>query len=354
MTYNHSSYILDTLNGFVMQKTDFPFVCTIVDDASTDGEQKIIHDYFKQNFFVEESEIAYHRNTEYAIIDFARHKTNKNCFFAVLYLKENHYQKKKSKTPYLHEWRSVVPYIALCEGDDYWTDPLKLQKQVDFLESHLDVGLCYTDYSECNREGQIVKKSLFEQQKSFRPTCFKEHLLNKCYIAPMTWLFRRSILDEIGNYGAHSDGSFALSLEFFLKSKVYYLPETTAVYRVVAGSAAHQTDPNKNFQYRKGVYQTQWEYAKKYGYSEAELTNLKASQYLSMIPFALDAGLTNYIEEAKIYCESIGFNLREYIAICRNRKQLVDSPAFKLGQILLKPIRAIHLDNIINKYFRKN
>ena len=62
-------------------------------------------------------------------------------YFAVVYLKENHYSQKKSKAPYLTEWEDTK-YIALCEGDDYWTDPLKLQKQVDFLERHPDYSLC--------------------------------------------------------------------------------------------------------------------------------------------------------------------------------------------------------------------
>lgn len=57
MTYNQSQYIQDTLNGFCMQQTNFPYVCTIVDDASTDGEQDIIKGYFENNFDINDLSI---------------------------------------------------------------------------------------------------------------------------------------------------------------------------------------------------------------------------------------------------------------------------------------------------------
>ncbi len=142
MTYNQARYITDAMNGFCMQQTNFPFVCTIVDDASTDGEQEVIRQYLNDNFDLQDASIAYEKDEAYGHVTFARHKTNVNCYFAVVYLNENHYSQRKPKAPYLKEWTDNVKYIALCEGDDYWTDPLKLQKQVDFLESHPDYSLC--------------------------------------------------------------------------------------------------------------------------------------------------------------------------------------------------------------------
>ena len=122
MTYNQSKYITDAMNGFTMQQTDFPFVCTIVDDASTDGEQEVIRKYVEENFDFSEGSAAYSKETDYAFITYAQHKTNKNCYFAVLYLKENHYSQNKDKSPYLKEWRDGVEYMAICEEDDYWID----------------------------------------------------------------------------------------------------------------------------------------------------------------------------------------------------------------------------------------
>lgn len=142
MTYNHHAYITDAMKGFVMQQTDFPFVCTIVDDASTDGEPEVIKKYLLENFDLPDTSVAYEKDTDYGHVTFARHKTNNNCYFAVIYLKENHYSLRKTKLPYLTEWTDTK-YVAICEGDDYWTDPLKLQRQVGFMEEHEEYSMCF-------------------------------------------------------------------------------------------------------------------------------------------------------------------------------------------------------------------
>lgn len=137
-TYNHASYIEDAMRGFAMQETTFPVVTLIVDDASTDGEQEVICNYlsihFQKPFRKEE--------TEYAHIICATHKTNLNCSFVVLLLKYNHHSKKKAKLTYISEWLDNAKYVAICEGDDYWINSMKLQKQVDYMENHQDCFLC--------------------------------------------------------------------------------------------------------------------------------------------------------------------------------------------------------------------
>lgn len=146
-TFNHKSYIEDTLNGFCMQQTNFPFVCTIVDDCSTDGEPQLLQRYLQEHFDLEDSTIVRHEETDDYVLTFAKHKTNTNCFFVMLYLKYNHYNIKKTKRPYISEWVNNVEYLACCEGDDYWTDSLKLQKQVDFLDFHPDYAVCSHGYN---------------------------------------------------------------------------------------------------------------------------------------------------------------------------------------------------------------
>ena len=149
-TFNHAKYITDALNGFVIQETNFPFVCTIVDDASTDGEQEVIKKYMQEHFDLQDLSVAYEKDTDYGHIIFAQHKSNKNCYFAAVFLKYNHYSIKKSKRPYVEEWIDTK-YIAECEGDDYWTEPLKLQKQVDFMEAN-------EEYSMCFHKASIIKE----------------------------------------------------------------------------------------------------------------------------------------------------------------------------------------------------
>ena len=143
MTFNQAKYITDTLDGFVMQQTNFPFICIIIDDASTDDEPEIIRKYVETNFDLLTSSTSYEIDNYDSVVLYSQHNTNKNCYFVVYFLKENHYSKNRSKRPYLAEWRKICDYEAICEGDDYWTDPLKLQKQADFLDANPQCSLTY-------------------------------------------------------------------------------------------------------------------------------------------------------------------------------------------------------------------
>lgn len=113
-TYNHEAYIEDTLWGFLMQETNFAFEILIHDDASTDDTQEIIEKYER----------------EYPNI------------VKPIYQIENQYSKGKRINFTYNYLRAKGDYIALCEGDDYWTDKKKLQKQVDILEENKDSMLC--------------------------------------------------------------------------------------------------------------------------------------------------------------------------------------------------------------------
>ena len=143
MTFNQAKYITDTLDGFVMQQTNFPFICIIIDDASTDDEPEIIRKYVETNFDLLTSSTSYEIDNDDSVVLYSQHNKNKNCYFVVYFLKENHYSKNRSKRPYLAEWRKICDYEAFCEGDDYWTDPLKLQKQADFLDANPQCSLTY-------------------------------------------------------------------------------------------------------------------------------------------------------------------------------------------------------------------
>jgi len=142
-TYNQSGFIQDALDGFAIQQTSFPFLAIIIDDASTDGEQDCINAYVSRSFGHGKDSVMERWETEDARWIYARHNQNVNAYFLVVLLKKNLFRSPR-KSRLVAEW-TKVKYVAICEGDDFWTDPLKLQKQVGFLEQNPDYSLCFTN-----------------------------------------------------------------------------------------------------------------------------------------------------------------------------------------------------------------
>lgn len=233
MTYNHSKYILDALNGFVMQETDFPFIILLVDDASTDDNSLLIKDYLIKNFRVNDHNTAYEKETDYAFISYAQHNSNLNCFIAAIYLKYNHYQigKKMEKLEYLSEWLSNCKYVALCEGDDYWTDPQKLQNQVAFMEGNKEYSLCF-------HNANIIYEGTDRAPKSF--TRINEdcdvtfNQLTSSWIIPTaSILFKRDIMDSFPDWMREIySGDLTLSLIAYNWGRIRYLNKNMSIYRI--------------------------------------------------------------------------------------------------------------------------
>lgn len=124
LVYNHEPYLRQCLDGFVMQKTNFRFEAVVHDDASTDGSAAIIREYA----------------AKYPDI------------IKPIYETENQYSKHDGSLRRIVNSALRGKYVAMCEGDDYWIDPLKLQKQVDFLEAHPDYTLSCHRYKIYNEE----------------------------------------------------------------------------------------------------------------------------------------------------------------------------------------------------------
>ena len=256
-TYNHAAYIKDALDGFVMQQTSFPFVCAIVDDASTDGEQTVIRAYLEAYFDFDEDG-AYSKEAYFGHISYARHKTNRNCYFVVVCLKENHFSQKKSKYPYIAEWRRVK-YSALCEGDDYWTDSLKLQKQVDYLESHPDCMLAV--HSANWKTGDNLYP--YGCQDSF-PRDYSVEELIRCggyYFATASFVYRSKLNLVWPEWRKKASvGDYPLQILSGLRGDVHYLPDNMCVYRYQNdGSWSHNQqnkDANNAFQKKKIEWMT--------------------------------------------------------------------------------------------------
>lgn len=245
-TYNHKPYIEDALNGFCMQETKFPFVCTIVDDASTDGEQEIIKDYLRKHFnFVDCDGIE--NETDDYIFYYAQHKQNKNCFFSVFFLKYNHYQIKKDKLHYISLWLNSAKYTALCEGDDYWMTPHKLQKQVEYMEAHPDCSLCFHANRSLFPNGEFKDHYLYK--KDIKECSMHDLIMGGGGImSTASMMYLKTARDNYPTWPRKSGiGDAPLMLVLAERGKVAYLNEVMCVYRVsTEGSWTQRVRKKKN------------------------------------------------------------------------------------------------------------
>lgn len=149
-TYNHERYIRQALDGFIAQKTDFEYEILVHDDASTDGTQSILKEY--ESKYPEKIKVIYRKKNLYS-------QGIRNMIMRYL-------------LP-----RASGKYVAFCEGDDYWTDNDKLQRQVDYLENHKDVALCFHPVVvkfEHNNE----KSSIFPKETDVNKFTLKDLLKN--------------------------------------------------------------------------------------------------------------------------------------------------------------------------------
>lgn len=249
MTYNQVSYIEDAMNGFCMQQTNFPFLCVIVDDASTDGEQEVIKKYLVDNFDSVDIGLSTEDETDEYLRIYARHKENKNCYFCVLLLKYNHYSIKKSKYNSIYELIIPIKYIAVCEGDDYWTDPKKLQKQVDFLENNLDFSLCFHNVQVFKEKEGIFVDDFITLNVPLETDIYE--LVKGNYIHTLSVVYRKNdnVYSDQRRLGNSKIGDFPLWVLSAQYGKIKKFEECMAVYRYGTGFwSTKKDDINKNLE----------------------------------------------------------------------------------------------------------
>lgn len=215
ITYNHCNYIKQCLDGILMQQTNFSFEIIVNDDCSTDGTAEIVKEY----------------------------ESKHPQLFKVTYQTENQYSKGvRGMFPRFCFPRARGKYIALCEGDDYWTDPLKLQKQVDFLEKNKTYSMCGHNCVIYLESTSIFKN--YEIGISGTYT-LNDIVTRNVYCPTLSVLFRRSaIMDEVfSKYKIMVDMSLAYHL---LKYGLgYCLSDKMAVYRVHKGGVWSGVSENK-------------------------------------------------------------------------------------------------------------
>lgn len=203
-TYNHEAYIEDAICGFLAQETNFPFEIIIRDDCSNDGTTLIVKEYASR---------------------FPR-------IIRIIINNENEYQKGICAS---HVWPNLVrgKYIALCEGDDFWTTPHKLQKQIDLLERHPEAVMSVALTQFFQKEGEYFK--YVNTTLPSAGTLIESAELESLYFHTSTFVIKSHLFCEILNkhFRGHTlFGDVALRVLLITHGPFVLLREVVSTYRM--------------------------------------------------------------------------------------------------------------------------
>jgi glycosyltransferase involved in cell wall biosynthesis len=229
ITYNHEEFIAEAIESIIAQKTHFEFELVIGVDFSSDSTRALALAF--KNKYSEKIKLLLHDCNIGMSDNFSK------TFFAC-----------------------NGEYIALCEGDDYWTDPFKLQKQIDFLQSTAKATICWTRYQILDSNKKLYandrEDSYFKNSAVYRVDL--TNLFEPYLTLTVTAVFRRSVLDEgyLNKFHYFKDNTlYALALS---KGEGYVLDEFTAVYRIhengVFSSISREEQLLRNINNIKEIY----------------------------------------------------------------------------------------------------
>ena len=209
ITYNHENYILDALKSFLDQKYEGLIEVIIANDNSPDNTDVVINNFLSQTTVPNNFEIKY-----------TNHTINKGMMGNFLWALQ----------------QASGKYIALCEGDDYWTDPLKLQKQVDFLEKNTDFGLVFTNCEQhFYRNGELVKKRIGIHQNIIDREFSRIEIFETWLIPTASTVFKNKFdKEKLNTYLRNPKIIYGDTLTFIVASentKIYGMSEVMSVYR---------------------------------------------------------------------------------------------------------------------------
>lgn len=222
LVYNHEPFLRQCLDGFVMQKTTFPFEAIVHDDASTDGSASIIREYAEK----------------YPDI------------IKPIYETENQWGKGTINKTMYAAMHPNSKYIAICEGDDYWTDPNKLQIQVDFLEKHQDYTMCFhRARTILDKTGEETDRFPSESFKAIQDRDYSSTELMQVWTVPTaSMVFRRECQSfPLNRRHKLLYGDIVKVLACAEMGKVRGLDRTMSVYRIQPGGVTSSSENKRKF-----------------------------------------------------------------------------------------------------------
>lgn len=233
--YNKGDWVREAIDSFLNQKTNFDFEIIIIDDASTDHSYEIIQEY--QNKFPEK-------------VRTFRNEVNLGI----------------TKT-----WKKICreaegQYIARCDSDDFWIDPLKLQKQVDLLDASIDSLWSNTEFDMVDLDGNLIQKNAFANKALPLIDSYEEMLVMKGMTMASTWLVDTALMQDVSAQISDTavDDTFELQLELFKRTKISFLSDSTTVYRMNLGSDSKPMTLEIAEKRFTGILDSQIKYLNKY------------------------------------------------------------------------------------------
>ena len=233
--YNKGDWVREAIDSFLNQKTNFDFEIIIIDDASTDHSYEIIQEYQKK--FPEK-------------VRTFRNEVNLGI---------------------TRTWKKVCQeakgqYIARCDSDDFWTDPLKLQKQVDLLDASTDSLWSNTEFDMVDLDGNLIQKDAFASKALPLIDSYEEMLVMKGMTMASTWLVDTALMQDVSAQisDTAADDTFELQLELFKRTKISFLSDSTTVYRMNLGSDSKPMTLETAERRFTGILESQIKYLNKY------------------------------------------------------------------------------------------
>ncbi len=204
ITYNHEPYIRACLEGVVMQKTTFPFEAVVHDDASTDQTATIIREYA------------------------AKYPS----LIKPILQTENQYSKRTGAVREIMSTHLRGKYVAMCEGDDYWIDPLKLQRQVDYLEANPDCTMTFHNAFLIRQTENERTVRLFTSFDSDRDLTL-ETAVSTWVVPTASMVMRRELFTPPSWMPTFFGGDHIMILNALHHGRVHYLDTLSSVYRQI-------------------------------------------------------------------------------------------------------------------------
>lgn len=283
ITYNHEKYIAQAIESVLVQRKTFPVKVFIGEDCSTDNTKEICLKY--KNMYPDKIELFLNKKNLGLILN------EKQIFEACV--------------------KSGAKYIAMLEGDDYWIDPLKLQKQVDFLEANPEYGFIRTGgYDYIQKKNKFIITNALSNLEGYVFNIAKNYTIART----SSVCFRKELLDKI-DFDEFRRRNFLIAdlpmWAIFSKYTLFgYLPDLCIVYRVLEGSESSPKNCDKLIKYNKG-YMNVKRYLHELFPDEVDFDEIAANDYIAYTKLRCAYKKWNYREAKNIAASILDKNTKK-------------------------------------------